>query len=177
MEYLHTMAASRDLPQSLIFSLNKLGLVERGESIMSRPPFHLVFLSAPGDLDRRANRSALIELTYNGIRSLYGPAQLRAIWPMRSRIFTRHVTSSMRRASPSTAPRDGAMASSGRRTILSIELLQKGEPCQSVSLGFDANTGFVGFGRQPLPLQPGELTKLAPPVRLRLFPRCRWHAS
>jgi len=95
MEYLHTMVRVTDLPQSLDFFTNKLGLVETRRVDNEAGRFTLVFLSAPGDLDRAAKSKApLIELTYNWDKEAYTAAATSAIWPMRSRIFTRHVTSS-----------------------------------------------------------------------------------
>jgi hypothetical protein len=58
MEYLHTMVRVKDLDHSLDWYCNKLGLVEvrRTESQAGR--FTLVFLAAPGDMERAKREMA-----------------------------------------------------------------------------------------------------------------------
>ena len=52
MEYLHTMVRVRDLDASLDFYCRKLGLVEVSRMENEKGRFTLVFLCAPGDLER-----------------------------------------------------------------------------------------------------------------------------
>ena len=66
MEYLHTMVRVTDLNASLDFYCNKLGLVEIARHDNEAGRFTLIFLCAPGDVEKaKANRSPSIELTYN----------------------------------------------------------------------------------------------------------------
>ena len=130
MEYLHTMVRVTDLDQSLDFYCNKLGLVEvrRRESPQVR--FTLVFLAAPGDVDRaRAGNAPLLELTYNWDAEVYtggrsfGHLAYRVddIYALCDRLMKAGVTINR-------PPRDGNMAFVRSPDNISIELLQKGEP-------------------------------------------------
>ncbi len=66
MEYLHTMVRVGNLDTALDFYCNKLGLVETSRRNDEKGRYTLVFLAAPGDLDRaKTARSPLVELTYN----------------------------------------------------------------------------------------------------------------
>ena len=66
MQYLHTMVRVRDIDESLDFYRDKLGLKEIRRTESEKGRFTLVFLSAPGDVDRAGTDNApLIELTYN----------------------------------------------------------------------------------------------------------------
>jgi lactoylglutathione lyase len=130
MEYLHTMVRVTDLDQSLDFYCNKLGLVEvrRRESPQGR--FTLVFLAAPGDVERaRAGNAPLLELTYNWDPEVYtggrsfGHLAYRVddIYALCDRLMKAGVTINR-------PPRDGNMAFVRSPDNISIELLQKGEP-------------------------------------------------
>ena len=130
MEYLHTMVRVTDLDQSLDFYCNKLGLVEvrRRESPQGR--FTLVFLAAPGDVERaRAGNAPLLELTYNWDAEVYtggrsfGHLAYRVddIDALCDRLMNAGVTINR-------PPRDGNMAFVRSPDNISIELLQKGEP-------------------------------------------------
>ncbi len=130
MEYLHTMVRVTDLDQSLDFYCNKLGLVEvrRRESPQGR--FTLVFLAAPGDVERaRAGNAPLLELTYNWDAEVYtggrsfGHLAYRVddIYALCDRLMKAGVTINR-------PPRDGNMAFVRSPDNISIELLQKGEP-------------------------------------------------
>ena len=130
MEYLHTMVRVTDLDQSLDFYCNKLGLVEvrRRESPQGR--FTLVFLAAPGDVERaRAGNAPLLELTYNWDAEVYtggrsfGHLAYRVddIYALCDRLMKAGVTINR-------PPRDGNMAFIRSPDNISIELLQKGEP-------------------------------------------------
>ena len=52
MEYLHTMVRVSNLEQSLDFFCNKFGLVEVRRTENEKGRFTLVFLAAPGDVER-----------------------------------------------------------------------------------------------------------------------------
>jgi lactoylglutathione lyase len=123
MRYLHTMVRVRDLEASLDFYCNKLGLRElrRKESEAGR--FTLVFLAAAGD------ESAQLELTYNWDPEDYGSArnfghvayEVDDIYATCERLMAQGVTINR-------PPRDGHMAFVRSPDLISIELLQKGEP-------------------------------------------------
>lgn len=123
MKYLHTMVRVSDLDASLDFYCDKLGLQElrRHESEAGR--FTLVFLAAPGDED------AQVELTWNWDPERYGNArnfghlayQVDDIYAVCRRLMDGGVTISR-------PPRDGRMAFVRSPDLISIELLQKGEP-------------------------------------------------
>ena len=66
MEYLHTMVRVSNLEQSLDFFCNKFGLVEVRRIENEKGRFTLVFLAAPGDVNKaRDTKAPLLELTYN----------------------------------------------------------------------------------------------------------------
>ena len=128
MRYLHTMVRVKDLDASLDFYCAKLGLTEmrRVESKMGR--FTLVFLSAPGDVERAARDQApLVELTYNwdtedyqGGRN-FGHLAYRVddIYATCQRLMDGGVTINR-------PPRDGHMAFIRSPDGISVELLQEG---------------------------------------------------
>jgi len=123
MKYLHTMVRVSDLDASVDFYCNKLGLHElrRHESEAGR--FTLVFLSAPGD------EGAQVELTWNWDPESYGNArnfghlayQVDDIYAVCRRLMDGGVTINR-------PPRDGRMAFVRSPDLISIELLQKGDP-------------------------------------------------
>ncbi|HKK03215.1 MAG TPA: VOC family protein [Gammaproteobacteria bacterium] len=123
MKYLHTMVRVSDLDASVDFYCNKLGLQElrRHESEAGR--FTLVFLAAPGDED------AQVELTWNWDPERYGNArnfghlayQVDDIYAVCRRLMDGGVTINR-------PPRDGRMAFVRSPDLISIELLQKGDP-------------------------------------------------
>ncbi len=129
MEYLHTMVRVSDLDASLDFYCNKLGLVETRRHDSEKGRFTLVFLAAPGDLDRAEQaKSPLVELTYNwdpeeytGGRN-FGHLAYRVddIYATCQRLMDGGVTINR-------PPRDGHMAFVRSPDGISIELLQKGE--------------------------------------------------
>jgi len=66
MEYLHTMVRVKDLDRSLDWYCNKLGLVEVRRMDSEAGRYTLVFLAAPGDVERaKRDKAPLVELTYN----------------------------------------------------------------------------------------------------------------
>ena len=66
MEYLHTMLRISDIDESLDFFCDKLGLVEMSRTEVEKGRFTLIFLAAPGDVERaRDSRAPMVELTWN----------------------------------------------------------------------------------------------------------------
>ena len=129
MEYLHTMVRVKDLDESLNFYCEKLGLVETRRYDSEKGRFTLVFLAAPGDVDKaKESKSPLVELTYNwdpedytGGRN-FGHLAYRVenIYETCQRLHDAGVTINR-------PPRDGHMAFIKSPDGISIELLQKGE--------------------------------------------------
>ena len=129
MEYLDTMVRVKDLEASLDFYCNKLGLVETRRHESEKGRFTLVFLSAPGDLDRaKAEKSPLVELTYNWDPEDYTGGRnfghlayaVEDIYATCQKLMDGGVTINR-------PPRDGHMAFVRSPDGISIELLQKGE--------------------------------------------------
>ena len=128
MRYLHTMVRVRDLDASLRFYCEGLGLREsrRKESATGR--YTLVFLAAPESPD------AELELTWNwpaddGGTEDYGSA--RNFGHLAFRVDDIHALCAHLQAMGVTInrpPRDGHMAFVRSPDLVSIELLQKGEP-------------------------------------------------
>ena len=129
MEYLHTMVRVTDLEQSLDFYCNKLGLKEVRRVENEKGRYTLLFLAAPGDVERaREARAPLVELTYNwdpenytGGRN-FGHLAYRVddIYATCRKLMDAGVTINR-------PPRDGYMAFIRSPDGISIELLQKGE--------------------------------------------------
>jgi lactoylglutathione lyase len=130
MEYLHTMVRVSNLEQSLDFFCNKFGLVEVRRIENEKGRFTLVFLAAPGDVEKAQDTKApLLELTYNwdehdyaGGRN-FGHLAYRVddIYETCQRLMDAGVTINR-------PPRDGYMAFVKTPDNISIELLQRGEP-------------------------------------------------
>ena len=127
MEYLHTMVRVTDLSQSLEF-YKKLGLVETSRVENEKGRYTLVFLAAPGDVDRADKlKSPLIELTYNWDPETYTGGRnfghlayaVDDIYAICDRLMKAGVTINR-------PPRDGHMAFIRSPDHISIELLQKG---------------------------------------------------
>jgi len=129
MEYLHTMVRITSIEESLDFYCNKLGLVEMSRMNSEKGRFTLIFLAAPGDIDKaKATKSPMVELTYNwdpeeytGGRN-FGHLAYRVdnIYDTCQRLLEGGVTINR-------PPRDGHMAFVRSPDGISIELLQKGE--------------------------------------------------
>lgn len=128
MEYLHTMVRVADLGQSLDFYVGKLGLVEvrRVENETGR--YTLVYLAAPGDVDRAMKfKTPMVELTYNWDSEAYAGGRnfghlafaVEDIYETCDRLRKAGVTINR-------PPRDGSMAFVRSPDNISIELLQKG---------------------------------------------------
>ena len=130
MEYLHTMVRVSNLEQSLDFFCNKFGLIEVRRIENEKGRFTLVFLAAPGDVEKaQETKAPLLELTYNwdehdyaGGRN-FGHLAYRVddIYETCQRLMDAGVTINR-------PPRDGYMAFVKTPDNISIELLQRGEP-------------------------------------------------
>jgi len=130
VEYLHTMVRVSDLNQSLDFYCHKLGLVEvrRIENEIGR--YTLVYLAAPGDVDRAIEfKTPMVELTFNWDPENYTGGRnfghlaygVEDIYATCERLVKAGVTINR-------PPRDGYMAFIRSPDNISIEILQKGEP-------------------------------------------------
>ncbi len=121
MKYLHTMVRVSDLPASLHFYCDLLGLEELSRVDNAAGKFTLVFLAPPGQAD------AQVELTYNWDQSGYdggrnfGHLAYRVddIYAACQRLAEGGVTINR-------PPRDGHMAFVRSPDGISIELLQAG---------------------------------------------------
>ena len=124
MKYLHSMVRVRDLDASLKFYCEGLGLREARRRDVPQGRFTLVFLSAP------ESPEAEIELTHNwDSNEAYGSARnfghlafrVDDIYAMCSHLQAMGITINR-------PPRDGHMAFVRSPDLISIELLQKGDP-------------------------------------------------
>jgi lactoylglutathione lyase len=123
MKYLHTMVRVADLAKSLRFYCDLLGLREVRRIDNEGGRFTLVFLAAPGD------DAAQVELTHNWdpedytIGRAFGHLayQVDDIYAACQRFVDLGYTISR-------PPRDGHMAFVRSPDLISVELLQKGEP-------------------------------------------------
>jgi lactoylglutathione lyase len=121
MKYLHAMVRVRDLPASLRFFRDGLGLVETRRSDHPQGRFTLVYLAAP------ENPEVEVELTWNYDDEDYGGARnfghlafaVDDIYATCRHLQQLGVTISR-------PPRDGRMAFVRSPDAISIELLQKG---------------------------------------------------
>ncbi|MCJ2055739.1 VOC family protein [Methylobacterium sp. J-048] len=128
MEYLHTMVRVADLDRSLAFYVDTFGLKEVRRVENEKGRFTLVFLAAPGDVERaQASKSPLVELTYNWDPETYTGGrnfghlayQVDDIYAFCARLKDKGVTINR-------PPRDGYMAFVKSPDGISIEILQKG---------------------------------------------------
>jgi lactoylglutathione lyase len=123
------MVRVTDLDASLDWYCNKFGLVEvrRVESEAGR--FTLVFLSAPGDLERaKSSQAPLVELTYNWDAETYTGG--RNFGHLAYRVDDIYATCQKLMDAGVTInrpPRDGRMAFVRSPDNISIELLQRGD--------------------------------------------------
>ena len=129
MHYLHTMVRASDLNETLAFYCDTLGLVEVNRHDNDKGRFTLVFLAAPGDLERaRQDQAPLVEITWNWDPETYtggrnfGHLAYRVddIYATCQRLMDAGVTINR-------PPRDGHMAFVRSPDGISIELLQAGE--------------------------------------------------
>ncbi len=129
MEYLHTMVRVRDLDESLKFYCEALGLQEVRRYDSEKGRFTLVFLSAPGDVDRaKDNKSPLVELTYNWDPEEYtGGRNFGHLAYRVDNIYQKCKHLQESGVDILRPPRDGHMAFIKSPDGISVELLQKGE--------------------------------------------------
>lgn len=130
MQYLHSMVRVKDLKESLKFYCDILGLKEVSRTENEKGRFTLIFLAAPGDLDKaKQNKSPLLELTYNWDSEEYTGGRnfghlayrVENIYEFCDRLLKAGVIINR-------PPKDGYMAFIRSPDGISIELLQKGVP-------------------------------------------------
>jgi lactoylglutathione lyase len=128
MEFLHTMVRVADLDRALAFYSDAFGLKEVRRVENEKGRFTLVFLAAPGDVERaQATKSPLLELTYNWDPETYTGGrnfghlayQVDDIYAFCAQLKDKGVTINR-------PPRDGYMAFVKSPDGISIEILQKG---------------------------------------------------
>lgn len=123
MKYLHAMVRVRDLDASLRFWCEGLGLRENRRRDYPQGRFTLVYLGAP------ENAESEIELTWNYDDEDYGSA--RNFGHLAFAVDDIHASCERLMAMGYTInrpPRDGHMAFVRSPDLISVELLQKGEP-------------------------------------------------
>jgi lactoylglutathione lyase len=129
MEYLHTMVRVGDLDKSIDFWCNKFGLVEVRRTQNEAARYTLVFLAAPGDVEKSKGTGApLLELTYNWDEHEYGGGRnfghlayrVDDIYGTCERLMKAGVLINR-------PPRDGRMAFVRSPDNISIEILQRGD--------------------------------------------------
>jgi lactoylglutathione lyase len=127
MEYLHTMIRVTDLQKTIDF-LKLLGLAEVRRMDNEKGRYTLVFMAAPGDLERaRKDQAPLVELTYNWDPEVYTGG--RNFGHLAYRVDDIYATCKKLMDAGVTInrpPRDGNMAFIRTPDNISIELLQKG---------------------------------------------------
>ena len=126
MQYLHTMVRIADIEDSLAFYCGKLGLVETRRYESEKGRFTLIFLAAPGDLDRaKQDKAPLLELTYNWDPEVYSGG--RNFGHLAYRVENIYETCQKLKDAINRPPRDGHMAFIKSPDGISIELLQQGD--------------------------------------------------
>ncbi|MEX1670649.1 VOC family protein [Zhongshania guokunii] len=129
MKYLHTMVRVKDLPQSMHFYCDLLGLkeVRRYESEKGR--FSLIYLAAAQDVETAQHTQApMIELTYNWDPEEYdGGRNFGHLAFLVDDIYASCKTLQDGGVCINRPPRDGHMAFVRSPDNISIELLQRGE--------------------------------------------------
>lgn len=130
MQYLHTMVRITDIDASLDFYCRKLGMVEMSRQENEKGRYTLIFIAAPGDVERgRAEKAPLLELTYNWDPEDYGSG--RNFGHLAFRVDNIYETCARLQEYGVTInrpPRDGYMAFIKSPDNISIELLQAGGP-------------------------------------------------
>lgn len=134
MEYLHTMVRVKDIDESLDFYCNKFGMVETHRIENEAGRFTLIFLAAPGDVDRaHQTKSPLLELTYNwpdedgNIEEYSGGRNFGHLAYRVDNIYETCQKLQDAGITINRPPRDGNMAFIKSPDGISIELLQKGD--------------------------------------------------
>ena len=129
IKYLHTMVRVRDIDASLNFYCNQLGLKEVRRKEYEQGKFTLIFLAPPDQPDE------MIELTHNW-DSLEIYSEGRNFGHLAFEVddiykTCQHLLNSG--VSINRPPRDGRMAFVRSPDNISIELLQRGEPKETLS--------------------------------------------
>ena len=129
MEYLHTMVRVTDLDASLDWYCKKFGLVETRRLDSEAGRYTLVFLAAPGDVERaKASKTPLVELTYNWDPEKYdGGRNFGHLAYQVDDIYGTCQTLMDAGVTINRPPRDGRMAFVKSPDGISIEILQKGD--------------------------------------------------
>jgi len=129
MKYLHTMIRVTDLELALGFWRDGLGLIETNRIENERGRFTLVFLAAPGDVDRaRETKSPLVELTFNWDREQYsGGRNFGHLAYLVDDIYALCASLQAQGVVINRPPRDGHMAFVRSPEGISVELLQAGD--------------------------------------------------
>ena len=121
MKYLHTMVRVTDLPASLRFYVDALGLEVLRQYDNPGGRFTLVFLAAPGDSE------AQVELTYTWDPEVYtGGRNFGHLAYAVENIYATCERLQQNGVTISRPPRDGRMAFVRSPDNISIELLQAG---------------------------------------------------
>ena len=121
MKYLHTMVRVTDLPTSLRFYVDALGLEVLRQYDNPAGRFTLVYLAAPGDSE------AQVELTYNYDPEVYtGGRNFGHLAYAVDNIYATCERLQQHGVTISRPPRDGRMAFVRSPDNISIELLQAG---------------------------------------------------
>ena len=121
MKYLHTMVRVTDLPTSLRFYVDALGLEVLRQYDNPGGRFTLVYLAAPGDSE------AQVELTYNYDPEVYtGGRNFGHLAYAVENIYATCERLQQHGVTISRPPRDGRMAFVRSPDNISIELLQAG---------------------------------------------------
>jgi lactoylglutathione lyase len=130
MRYLHTMVRVRNLDEALDFWVNKFGLVEVRRIDNEQGRYTLVFLAGSEDVEAfRSGKAPALELTHNWDAEEYGSArnfghlayEVDDIYDTCDKLMKAGVTINR-------PPRDGHMAFVRSPDLISIEILQKGQP-------------------------------------------------
>lgn len=130
MHFLHSMIRVRDLDAASRFFCGPLGLREIPRMESQEGRFTLVYLGAPAELKDEKGNAALIELTHNwdedenlGSARNFGHLAFEVddIYAVCARLLDAGVAINR-------PPRDGWMAFVRSPDLISIELLQKGQP-------------------------------------------------
>ncbi len=127
MEYLHTMIRVTDLKASIAF-FGLMGFVETHRIENEKGRFTLVYLAAPGDVERaRETKAPEVELTYNWDPEVYvGGRNFGHLAYRVDDIYALCKTLQDAGVTINRPPRDGHMAFVRTPDNISIELLQKG---------------------------------------------------
>ena len=128
MKYLHTMVRVADPEAAIAFYCGGLGMTETRRVDSPQGRFTLIFLAAPGDLDRAtAEKAPLLELTHNWDPEAYvGGRNFGHLAFEVDDIYATCAHLESKGITINRPPRDGRMAFIKSPDGISVELLQKG---------------------------------------------------